>query len=242
MTANSESRLSQISTRWTVFFEAHGESQSDPAKEARRELLTQYGRPVYRYLLAAVRDPHAADDLYQDFALKFVRGELKRASPDRGRFRDFLKTTLYHLIVDHHRARSRAPDALPQSELIQDLPPVFTADEEFYRQWRGRLLDCALNALDEQQTERPLAKVLRLRMEFPDETAEQLAQRLSHPPANPVDAGWVRKRLHQARQRLAALLVDAVKATLDNPNPDEIVQELIDLDLYEWCRGALPGK
>jgi hypothetical protein len=63
---------------------------------------------------------------------------------------------------------------------------------------------------------------------------------LSVPLGKTVDAGWVRKQLHFARQRFAALLIEAVKQTLDAPTHDGVVQELIDLELYEYCRDLLP--
>jgi RNA polymerase sigma-70 factor (ECF subfamily) len=98
----SDDRLSQMSTAWTAFFQAH-EGPDEATKAARRDLILRYSGPVHRYLMASLRDPDAADEVYQEFALRLVRGDFRRASPDRGRFRDFLKTTLYHLIVDHQR-------------------------------------------------------------------------------------------------------------------------------------------
>src|ERR687883_306983 len=109
-------RLSQISTAWTVFFQAH-QAPEKAAQVARQQLLEQYGTPVYRYLRAATRDADAADELYQEFALRFVRGDFQRAHPDRGRFRDFLKTCLYHLVIDHQRRQSKRPLALPAEEV-----------------------------------------------------------------------------------------------------------------------------
>jgi DNA-directed RNA polymerase specialized sigma24 family protein len=58
---------------------------------------------VYRYLLKALRDPEAAAEQSQEFALRFVRSDFKEADPERGRFRDFLRTVLYHLVVNYYR-------------------------------------------------------------------------------------------------------------------------------------------
>ena len=43
--------------------------------------------------------------LAQEFALRFLRGDFRNADPGKGRFRDFLKRAVYHLMIDHHRAR-----------------------------------------------------------------------------------------------------------------------------------------
>jgi DNA-directed RNA polymerase specialized sigma24 family protein len=75
---------------------------------AQGQLLDRYGGAVRRYFLGALHDADAADELFQEFALRFVRGDFRRADPERGRFRDFL----YHMIVDHQKRRRRRPAAL----------------------------------------------------------------------------------------------------------------------------------
>src|SRR5262249_34829660 len=106
-----ENRLSQIATRWSVLLQAHQET--DAAAAARQQLLERYCGAVYRYLLAAVRDHHAAEDLTQEFALRFVRGQFRLADPERGRFRDYVKTALFHLVDDYRRRQGRAPSPAP---------------------------------------------------------------------------------------------------------------------------------
>jgi RNA polymerase sigma-70 factor (ECF subfamily) len=91
-----ESHLSQIETHWTAVIRAH-RAGADDGVMARAELLERYGGAVHRYLLASLRDVEAADDLAQEFALRFLRGDFKNADPGRGRFRDFLKRAVYHL-------------------------------------------------------------------------------------------------------------------------------------------------
>src|SRR5690349_3630296 len=132
-----DGRLSQTPTAWTLLFQAHG-PLPDAAAAARRELLGHYRRPVFRYLCGAVRDPDAAEDLYQEFALRFVRGDFRRAHPDHGRFRDFLRTSLSRLVTDHHRLARRRP-----APLEADPPAADDADADFVREWRAELLDRA---------------------------------------------------------------------------------------------------
>src|SRR5260370_23847891 len=92
-------RLSRISTLWTVVYQAH-QGSTDAVSAAQRALLERYSGAIHRYLLGAVRDPEVADDLFQEFALRFLRGDFNRADRERGRFRNFIKTSLFHLIVD----------------------------------------------------------------------------------------------------------------------------------------------
>src|SRR5262245_44520612 len=92
-----EQRLSGIATQWTAVFRAHGET-TDSAVSARNRLMLRYSGAVYRYLLGAVRDPDVASDLCQEFAVKFLRGDFRRAAPERGRFRDYVKSALVNLV------------------------------------------------------------------------------------------------------------------------------------------------
>lgn len=239
---NPHQRLSQISTAWTMLGQAH-EGTPEEMKAARRQLMQRYGAPIYRYLRASVRDTDAADELYQEFALRFVRGDFKRASPDRGRFRNFLKTALYHLIVDHQRRQKRQPVPLsPDSpEPGVDAEQVATSDAEFLSAWRAKLLARAWDALAgfEQETGQPLYTVLRFRADQPDLQAPQMAEQLAARLGKPVTPEWVRKRLHLARAKFADYLLDEVRQTLEEPTEEALEQELVDLGLLEYCRSAL---
>lgn len=97
-------RLSQIETSWTQLGLAHSDDSQNPAtQQARQVLLHRYANPVYQYLLACVRDESVAEDLAQDFAIKFLKGRFENADQDRGRFRDFVKRSLSNLATDHFR-------------------------------------------------------------------------------------------------------------------------------------------
>jgi len=107
-------RLSRISTRWSVVWDAHHGSGGDAAA-ARRELVLEYGGAVYRYLVGAVRDPDAAEELAHEFAVRVMNGELHRADPERGRFRDYVKRVLVNLVNDHVQSRMRRPVQPPSA-------------------------------------------------------------------------------------------------------------------------------
>ena len=86
--------LSQISTLWSLVYSAH-QGTPEVVNSARQQLLDRYGAAVRRYLRKLLRDPYAADELFQEFALQLVHGNLRGANPQRGRFRNFVKGTLY---------------------------------------------------------------------------------------------------------------------------------------------------
>ena len=97
--------LSHIQTAWSMVRRAHGDHTA--VQSAQQALLDRYGGAVRRYALAALRDEDAADEVFQEFALKFVRGDFEGADPERGRFRAFVKTIVYRLIVDYQRRRKK---------------------------------------------------------------------------------------------------------------------------------------
>jgi RNA polymerase sigma-70 factor (ECF subfamily) len=235
-------RLSQIATPWTDLDQAHG-SVLPALDAARRRLLQHYSSAVYSYLIGAVRDPDVADDLFQEFALRLMRGAFRRANPRRGRFRDFLKTALGHLVTDHYRRQRR--DALPShgfpEPAISPRPALAEAEERFAEEWRAQLIDRTFAALEafEQRTGQPLYTLLYFRVENPKlpvaDMAKQLCGRLGQEPSTE----WLYKHLHRARQKFADLLVAEVAQTLDCSGVEEVGEELAELGLLQWCRPAL---
>ena len=77
------SHLSRISTPWTLLGHAH-RGAGDRADHARRLLLQRYCGAAYRYLRGALGDEDAALDSLQEFVLRFLRGDFRRADPGSG--------------------------------------------------------------------------------------------------------------------------------------------------------------
>lgn len=99
--------LSGITSCWTLVDAAH-HGPEDAAKLARSELMQRYAGAAYRYLRGALSDPDAADDLAQEFALRFARGDFQRADPGRGRTDRSRRATPSGL-AGHHRSGRRSP-------------------------------------------------------------------------------------------------------------------------------------
>jgi RNA polymerase sigma-70 factor (ECF subfamily) len=188
-------RLSHLATPWSDLEQAHGGGL--PAlDEARRRLLQHYSPAVYSYLLGAVRDPHVADDLFQEFALRLMRGAFRRADPSRGRFRDFLKTALGHLVTDHYRRQRRGPSPDQGApEPSADRSPLAEAEGRFAEEWRARLLERTFAALEafERETGQPLHTLLHFRVEHPELSAAEMASQLSGRLGQEPSAAWVHK-------------------------------------------------
>ncbi len=241
-------RLSRIDTLWSVVRQAN-ESDAANARRAQEALLERYGGAVRRYLLGSLRSEDAADEVFQEFSLKLVTGAFQKANADFGRFRSFLKTTLFHLIVDYQRRGKRnaaqplvgdAPDRpLPEDRLAEE-------DAAWTRSWREELLAKGWTALAkvEQSSGTPYYTVLRYRSEHPDERSQDIAAALDGKvnegkAKKPLTSTSVRVLIHRARELLADQVLDLVLESLDNASLDECEQELIDLNLLEYCKPAL---
>jgi DNA-directed RNA polymerase specialized sigma24 family protein len=238
-------RLSHISTLWSVVCRAHQEPV-EPMRSAQQQLIDRYGGAIRRYLHGALRDPDAVDEVYQEFAVRFVKGSLRGADPNRGRFRDFVKGVLIHLVADYYNRRrvhfqpldSRCPEPAEDAATSAEL------DREFIKSWRDDLLLRTWVALNqtEQKTGQPFYTVLRFRAEHPTTPSPQMAQQLSDRLGRELTDAAVRQILHRARQRYADLLIEEVAHLLENPSPDQLEQELIELDLLDYCRPALQRR
>lgn len=237
------SRLSLISTRWTLLKAAHDPAQDDRALRAQSDMMERYLGAVYRYLSAAVRSPDLADDLTQEFALRFLSGRFRSVDSGRGRFRDYLKTCLFHLVDDHFRGQRKVPrpGLTAEAEVVDSHPQVSDFDAIFLQSWRSELLAKAWAALarEEQQTGQPFHTVLQLRVQQPQAPSGALAEQLTVSLGRPMTAENFRQTLRRSRERFAASLFDEISQSLGTCSRVEIAAELADLDLLRYCQQIL---
>lgn len=231
-----DERLSRISTQWSLIYQAHWGGE-DAAAAAQCQFVQRYCGAVYRYLLGALRNEDAAEDLFQEFALRFVRGDFRRADPQRGRFRDYLKTALVHLITDHHRRKKAEPRTLPD-DYPDSLEPLADADTDaaFAASWREELINQTWQALERNQP--TYYRVLLWHVEHPESNAAEMGQQLAANGGQPMTAGHLRVTLHRARARFAELLVAEVAQSMGNVAPDQLAMELRELHLMPLCEEA----
>jgi DNA-directed RNA polymerase specialized sigma24 family protein len=238
-------RLSAINTCWQQIRAANDVDLSE-GRIALWQLLERYGGAVERYLLGAVRNEEIAQELAQEFALAFMKGAVKGADPDRGRFRDFVKGIIQNLIANHFRKGKKLPCHLPTEfpEPAESEASQPGDDATFVNCWREELLARAWQALLalEEHSGQPYHAVLKHKADHPDQSSEQMAETLSRHLNKTINAPAVRKALQRSREKFADFLLDDLSTSLHKPEPDALIQELIDLRLYEYCRPALERK
>jgi RNA polymerase sigma factor (sigma-70 family) len=242
-----QSRLSRIATSWDLVLRAHDEC-GDAATAARNRLMERYQGAAYRYLLAALGDPDASDDLFQEFALRFARGDFRNADPGRGRFRQFVKTALINLVRDYRRKGRRAVRSLEAMQLdpAASDEPHDVEDQRLAESWRADLLARAWTDLQgvEQRTGRLYYSALRLKSENPGLSSAELAARLTAQlqKESPWSDVALRKLVQRAREEFARLLVEEVARGLEEPTREELETELMALGLHTYCRPALERR
>ena len=86
-------RLGSLATRWSLVRRAH-QGPAPAAADARKALVLRYASAIRGYVGAMTRDDELSDEIAQDVVVRMLGGDFGGADPDRGRFRDLLKTAL----------------------------------------------------------------------------------------------------------------------------------------------------
>lgn len=237
-----DAELSEISTYWPDLRAAH-QGPDELMQAARARLIERYGGAIHRYLRGALHDPEAAQEVYQTFIVRFLRGDFRRVDPGRGRFRSYLKSALFRLVFDHRRQLRRRPTPLgPETpEPVMDWTPTSDDDRAFLASWSAELLDRAWTGLAQLERDRgrPYFTLLQFRTENPDIRSPAMAEHFAAELGHELTPEWVRKCLHQAREHFADLLLGEVAQSLARPTPEDLETELIDLGWLHFCRRAL---
>ncbi len=245
MGTDSSPDLNQLATDWSLVFQAHGDSPEQVAS-AQVDLMGRYAGAIHRYLVSALGDRHAVDELDQEFALRFLRGDFHRADPARGRFRDFVKRSLRNLMIDYRRRGSTRPR--PMGDNLPDVVDTLTGDMDFDRRftasWRSELLSRSWEALArfQERTGQPYYGTLRFRSENPELHSPEIAVQLSTTLGRTISAGALRMLLQRSRDRFIECLVEEVSRTQTSPTIKELEEELAELGLLEYCRHHLKPR
>src|SRR4051812_1208044 len=101
-------RLGRISTCWVLLDRFH-DGPPDEAASASWQLLNHCREPAHRYLGHLLGDAAKADSLLEEFAQCVQRGDLRGATPARGRFRDYLRSLLLFLVRQRVAGPQRGP-------------------------------------------------------------------------------------------------------------------------------------
>ena len=227
-------------THWSVVVNA-ADANAPEAAAALERLGQAYWYPLYAYIRRRGYRPEDAQDLTQSFFARLLeRNLLAVASPDRGRFRSFLLTTLRNFLADerdraaaHKRGGGQPVLSLDEKdgEARYALEPadVTSPDQLFERRWATTLLEHAWTLLAAEYESEGKAELFHELKKF--NSSEQ------SPPgyaAAAVQLGLpentVKSLVRRMRQRYRALLRREVGHTVAGPaEVDEELRHLLQI-------------
>jgi RNA polymerase sigma-70 factor (ECF subfamily) len=228
--------LTDLATSWTTIRTAHTPGPAGQA--AMHELVGRYHDAIERYLRLKLRDANLADEVFQEFWTKLLTHKLAGADSNKGRFRDYLRTVLQRLIIDHFRVKKLQP--LPSGDLLDDSAP----DADYDRVWREVVLTRTMARLETYEVNTPKNRyhtVLQLRQADSKASIDDLAAQLSRQSSSHVTPEAFRKTLQRARAKYLELLVQELKDTIHPCEPEDVEQEIIDLGLRKLYRRYSAG-
>lgn len=231
-------RLDAITTCWTMVRKAHAAGQEQEAAEARQALVVRYATSVRHYLGRILGNRDDADEIAQEVVVRLLSGDFAGADPERGRFRDLLKTAVINMARKHWAKEGRRRT----TDLPIDLADDSETDDHWDEAWRRTLLDHAWASLaswEKEHPKTPTYTLLKLRTDFPDDTSDQLAARLSEATGTVMRAPACRQALRRARLRFVEIIADEVKVGLDDPTPQRVQEELAAVGLLPYVRDLL---
>lgn len=224
-------------TRWSLILRARGPEAA--GAQALDQLLAAYWQPVYVFYrrLGAAGD-EAADLTQGLFADLLARGDLATVTPERGRFRSFLRACARHFWT-HERERAAAKKRGGGASLVpidrdgaeawlgKELVDHSDADALFERRWAETVLARALWRLEQEELaagRREQFAALRSGLDgrAPDRPWAELAARLD------TTEGALKVAAHRLKARFRACIVGEVRETLaDECAPGEELHELL---------------
>jgi DNA-directed RNA polymerase specialized sigma24 family protein len=220
-------------THWS-WVAAAGEPEG---REALGGLCSAYWSPVYGFIRRKGHSPDEALDLTQEyFARLLEKGTVAAAERSRGRFRTFLLTDCSYFLADrrdHAKALKRgggravlpidARDA--EGRLIREPADGRTPERLFERDWALAMLGRVSDQLERDYASGGRAEVFRLLKPVLSlggevEPYAAIAAEMG------TTEGNVRVTVHRLRARFGVELRRQIAATLDDPSPSDVDDEL----------------
>ncbi|MEO5717061.1 MAG: sigma-70 family RNA polymerase sigma factor [Chthoniobacterales bacterium] len=231
-------------TRWSVIVASVDAQTGEPkATEALAHLCRIYWRPIFAFVARRTPSQQDAEDLTQDFFVTVLTGDLlRRADPERGRFRSLLLTSLQNFLNGaSERAqalkRGGAAQFISWDEWMAEAPShlmvsvgaekTWSAEKVFDVRWAATVAEQALRRLEEECEAHKRQRVFdvlsgTLTAEREDISYETLARELG------VKAADVKRLRNRLRQRFRELLRAEVADTVADPGDvDDEVRYLV---------------
>lgn len=213
-------------TQWSIVLRA-AQPEDSAARAALEMLCRRYWFPLYAFARRRAVTIHEAQDLTQEFFARLLeKNSLAAASPERGRFRSFLLTSLKNFLSNEWDRANTQKRGGGREQLSLDwesgesrlsLEPAHsdTPEREFERQWALTLLDNVVRRLQDEFASAGKSHQFELLKEtltggraVVDYSAVATELSMSEDAA--------RQAAHRLRKRYRDLLREEVAATVEN--------------------------
>lgn len=223
-----------LTTRWSIVLNAKNKA-SPGSKEALESLCQTYWYPIYAFVRGAGRSPPDAQDLTQAFFVRLLtRDFLRLVTPEKGRFRTFLRTALKRFLAnewDRAHAQKRGGGAMhlsfdtasAEERLGREQAGMLAPDRTYDRRWALTLLDEAMIRLENEYSS--AGKTDLWRQLKPYLTAERGS--IAYPEialALGIAEGAARVAVHRFRKRFREVFRQTIADTVSTP--EEVESEL----------------
>jgi RNA polymerase sigma factor (sigma-70 family) len=223
-----------VTTRWSVVLNAKNKA-APGSKESLESLCQTYWYPIYAFVRGMGHSPPDAQDLTQEFFVRLLTKDfLRLVTPDKGRFRTFLRMALKRFLAnewDRAHAQKRGggathlsfDTAVAEERLGREQSRVLAPDRMYDRSWALTLLDEATTRLEnEYKIEGKTDWWHRLK---PHLTAERGS--IAYPEiaaALGLSEGAARVAVHRFRKRFRDVFRQTIADTVSAP--EEVESEL----------------
>lgn len=205
----------------TVWSRVHRAGQEgNEAVLAMEDLCTIYREPARKYLVSLGCQPEDAEDLTQEFMLRWATREtMVRLAPESGKLRSYIRQSLRNLWSNARRDASASRRGGGQAHFSlddHDLPEIPAADHVLDTEWALALLRMVMTRLREGYESRGKAAVYdTLSNTLLDAEAVQPYAELGVTLG--IKESQVKLEVHRLRRRFGESLTAAVAATVADP-------------------------
>lgn len=207
---------------------SHPWTQADSAAG----FVLRYAMAMRRHLIAALGSATDADEALNLLLTHLINSGF--GEHRHGKLRDLVILGLRSAV------RARWKDKADDQRVLECLEQLKPESSEWLRSWREGLLERAwrsLERLEHSHPESPVYSILHSATAKPQATPEILVVQIAAETGVQTDQEMIRKLLPEARAMFAQLLADEVADTLDDPDSNDIKQEIRILGLSRAFHG-----
>ncbi len=263
-------KIVEIETHFSDMQAAATPDSSERAREAQKRIYLRYEGAIRRYLRSALPDATSAEEVFSDFADRLVNCRFAGFVPEKGRFRDYLKTILFRMVLDFNEKRGKSPSSILDPNGVADPSlELRENDSRYLTIWRESLMQRAFSEVMKWEcaTIRPYATIYWASMpsdaramlsggvtpillgRFLGEnvgtqrlSSAEIAAALARSMGAPVKEVWVNGLRKLARDAYEDSLLREVWDSIEAATFNRVEEELIDLGLHRPLKRAVERR